>query len=387
MKTLLLIPSVLKQGTDYAVAQDRHPRMDYYALADALRSAAPGNEADLLDYSAVDQHSIEPAIRTAMKAGGKDAALAMLGFQQRHSYDAIFTNGENVGIPLALLLKTVRRRPRHVTIGHRPSTGKKRLFFRQLHAHRQIEHIFVYATMQYYYAQSALGIPKEQLSLIPFHADTRFYRPLPEVPVNENQICAAGLEWRDYPTLIDAVAQMPELSVKLAAASPWSKHNNETADRTLPANVDARRYEYNDLRELYARSSFVVVPLYENDFQAGVTTMLEAMAMGKAIIVTQTTGQTDVVTDGVNGLTVAPGDVKGWQAAITRLRRDPELRERLGRNARHWVEENASLERWTRNIAEALDPDKACVSRNTLVSIHSSSTAASAALSAEGRIR
>jgi len=25
----------------------------------------------------------------------------------------------------------------------------------------------------------------------------------------------------------------------------------------------------------------VVVPLYENDFQAGVTTMLEAMAMGR----------------------------------------------------------------------------------------------------------
>ena len=84
---------------------------------------------------------------------------------------------------------------------------------------------------------------------------------------------------------------MPDLSVKLAAASPWSKHEDQTAGRALPPNVDARRYDYAALRALYAESSFVVVPLRETDFQAGVTTILEAMAMGKAVIATRTTGR------------------------------------------------------------------------------------------------
>jgi glycosyltransferase involved in cell wall biosynthesis len=39
------------------------------------------------------------------------------------------------------------------------------------------------------------------------------------------------------------------------------------------------------------------VPLDDTDFQAGVTTILEAMAMGKPVIVTHTLGQTDVVED------------------------------------------------------------------------------------------
>ena len=350
MKILLLIPSVLKTRTDAAVAADRHPKMDYFALAERLE--ALGDTVDLYDYAALDADS-SPLVKAARK-GGRDAGMAMAGFARRRAYDAVFTNGENIGIPLGLLFKASARRPWHVTIGHRLSTGKKRLFFTSAKAHRQIDRIFLYARTQYDFARQTLGVPGASLRLIPFHADDRFYRPLPDTPVNQNQICSAGLEWRDYPTLIEAVSTTPELSVKLAAASPWSKHQNETENRTLPPNVDARRYEYGDLRTLYAESLIVVVPLYENDFQAGVTTILEAMAMGKAVIATRTTGQADVIIDGETGLYVAPGDVAGWRAAISRLREDHALRTRLARAGRRWLEDNATLDRWADGIAGAL---------------------------------
>ena len=350
-KMLLLIPSVAKTGIEADVASDRHPTMDYHALVAALRDHH-GRAVDILDYAALDADAT-PAVRLARKVGGRDAALAALAFARRKDYAAIFSNGENVGVPLALLLGGVPRPPGHICIGHRLSAGKKQLFFTALKAHRRMDRIFVYAQAQYDWGVDRLGIASETLALIPFHADDRFYRPL-AVPVNPDLICSAGLEWRDYPTLIEAVADMPELSVRLAAASPWSKHEDQTAGRALPPNVDARRYDYAGLRALYAESSFVVVPLRETDFQAGVTTMLEAMAMGKAVIATRTTGQTDVITDGENGLSVAPGDVAGWRQAITRLRADHVLRERLGRNARRWVEENAALDCWAARLAESL---------------------------------
>lgn len=351
MKILLLIPSVAKTGIEQEVAAGSHPTMDYYALAAAL---SQGNETavETLDYVDVDKE-IAPVVRLVRRFAGRDAALALMGFRRRSEFSALFSNGENVGIPLALLLGLLPRRVGHVTIGHRLSSGKKQLFFRVLNAQRRLDKIFVYAQSQYDWAADRLHISPEQLALIPFHADDRFYHALPG-PVKSDQICAAGLEWRDYPTLIAAVEAMPELSVKLAAASPWSKHKDETAERALPANVEARRYEYRELRQLYGESSFVVVPLYETDFQAGVTTILEAMAMGKAVITTRTTGQTDVITDGENGLCVAPGDVAGWREAITRLRSDDALRLRLGRNARRWVEEHATLDQWAMRISAAL---------------------------------
>ena len=350
-RVLLLIPSVLKTDVADAVRADRHPRMDYDALSDGLRDA--GAEPTLVGYAEMDADRRAP-VRLARRAG-RDAALAMIGFLDRQKYDTVFTNGENVGIPFALLLKMAGLgRPGHVCIGHRPSTGKKKVFFTALRADNQMDTLFVYAQNQLSIARDGLRIPAAKLRLFHFHADDRFYRPLPDVPVVPDQISAAGLEWRDYPTLIAAVEPMPDLTVRLAAASPWSKHTDETQNRTLPPHVNARRYEYNDLRTLYASSAFVVVPLYENDFQAGITTMLEAMAVGKPLVVTQTTGQRDVIVDGENGLTVAPGDIDGWRAAIARLRGDAALRERLGAEARRWVEQNATLDRWVSDIIDAL---------------------------------
>jgi glycosyltransferase involved in cell wall biosynthesis len=352
MKTLLLIPSVLKTDLTPAVAAGRHPKMDYDALREALASE-PNGEVDIVDYAAMER-TRHPLIRMVCKAAGRDAALALHGFLRRGHYDAIFTNGENVGIPLALLLKTARKRPGHVTIGHRLSAAKKRVFFTRLGVQRQMDTIFVYATTQRDHATDSLGIPAEKVALIRFHADPGFYHPLPEVAVNTDRICSAGLEWRDYPTLIAATADLLALEVKLAAASPWSKHADETARRVLPSHIEARRYEYSALRELYASSNSVIVPLYENDFQAGVTTLLEAMAMGKAVIITRTTGQTDVVIDGDNGLTVAPGDVEGLMQAILRLQNDVPLRDSLGRRAQQWVHDNATLSHWVHHVITAL---------------------------------
>ncbi|MBC8139652.1 MAG: glycosyltransferase family 4 protein [Fibrella sp.] len=351
MKTLLLIPSVLKTGVENAVQIGEHPRMDYHALASDLRRGH--GQADLVGYAEVDAEK-HPLVRIARRALGRDAALAVIGFLRGAKYDAIFTNGENVAIPLALLLRGRRQRPAHVTIGHRPSTGKKRVFFRSLRVHDQIDSMLLYATTQHEFARSHLGILQRKLRRIEFHADEQFFKPCPQMPVNPVQICAAGLEWRDYPTLISAMESLPDLRLRIAAASPWSKHRNETETRTLPPNVSAKRYAYNELRELYATSAIVAVPLYENDFQAGVTTLLEAMAMGKAVIVTRTTGQTDIITDGVNGLCVPVGDVDAWCKAIRRLQSDVALRTQLGTNALRWVREHATLNRWSGEITAAL---------------------------------
>jgi glycosyltransferase involved in cell wall biosynthesis len=343
-RVLMLIPSEAKRDIAEAVHADAHPIMDYFALRQAL-------DADLLDYSSLNSGPQHALVRVMRKVG-RDAALAALGYLRRSEYDVIFSNGENVSIPLSILLKRHRRRPGHVLIGHRISPVKKRPFFRILHP--QMDAILLYSSVQRQIALKELGIPESKLHLIPFHADHRFYRPMPASRDGPpRMICSAGLEWRDYPTLIEAVRGM-HVQVRLGAASPWSKHRNETVDRQLPPNVSARRYEYSELRQLYADARFIVVPLYENDFQAGITTILEGMAMGRAVITTKTTGQIDAIEAGVNGLYVLPGDVSGWRAAIQGLLDSPDESARLGANARRAVEDGMSLEKWVDRLAHVI---------------------------------
>ena len=57
--------------------------------------------------------------------------------------------------------------------------------------------------------------------------------------------------------------------------------------------------------------------------------VIEAMAAGVPIIAADAGGPAEVVTDGVDGLLVAMGDVDALAGALTRMAGDPELRDRL----------------------------------------------------------
>ena len=155
-------------------------------------------------------------------------------------------------------------------------------------------------------------------------------------------ICSVGCVtgFRDYATLVDAARGLP-VQVKLAVGSLILSvaDRQRRADRfraaippsELPENIEYRLdLPATTLRDLYARSRFVVMPLEEVDFDAGVTSITEAMAMGKAVVVTRNRGQVDVVRDGVEGLYVPARDPRALREAITYLLENPSVAERMG---------------------------------------------------------
>ncbi len=80
---------------------------------------------------------------------------------------------------------------------------------------------------------------------------------------------------------------------------------------------------------------------------------LEAHACGLPVVSTNLpSGVPFANAHGVSGLVVEPGDAKGLAAALRRLLTDPELRARLGRQARERVYAEFSLEIMTRRILD-----------------------------------
>jgi len=108
------------------------------------------------------------------------------------------------------------------------------------------------------------------------------------------------------------------------------------------------------LRDLYARARVVVVPLHDVDFDAGVTTITEAMAMGRAVVVTRTRGQVDVVRDGETGLYVPPGDPAALRAAVRYLLDHPAEAARMGRHGRALAESRHTLDGWVTAVADVV---------------------------------
>ena len=60
------------------------------------------------------------------------------------------------------------------------------------------------------------------------------------------------------------------------------------------------------------------------------TSLLDAMACGKAVVATEAGGIPEVVDDQVTGMLVPPRDHRAMAAAIVRTLRDDGLRQRMG---------------------------------------------------------
>lgn len=91
-----------------------------------------------------------------------------------------------------------------------------------------------------------------------------------------------------------------------------------------------------DVRPAIARASCYVLPSYR---EGTPRTVLEAMAMGRAIITTDAPGCRETVIDGVNGFLVPVGVVAPLVAAMNRFIDSPELLAAMGQQSRRLVVE------------------------------------------------
>lgn len=323
------------------IAQGKRPRADYLELARVC-------QADLIDYKAA-RVVLGPLSALIERIAGRNILLALACWKLRKRYQAILTDGEQIGLPLAFFLKcSFGKRPAHLMITHILSVGKKAALLGLLRLEKQIDRFIVYSSWQKQFIQERWHIPCKRVLWTPFMVDQLFFQPQEDRPV-KRQICSVGLERRDYPTLLEAVDGL-DVDVVIAAASPWSKRTDSTAKRSIPTNVQLKRFSFDELRTLYAESAFMVLSLEHVNFQAGITSLLEAFAMGKAVICSRIPGQTDVITEGEHGYYVPPQDPKALREAILRLLADPAAQERMGHNGRHLVEREMNIDAYAQRL-------------------------------------
>jgi glycosyltransferase involved in cell wall biosynthesis len=86
-----------------------------------------------------------------------------------------------------------------------------------------------------------------------------------------------------------------------------------------------------EVERLLERATVVVAPCEREGFGLAAA---EAMAVGRPVVAAGGGALLELVVDGVTGIVVPPRDARALRTAVERLLADPELRERLGREAR-----------------------------------------------------
>jgi glycosyltransferase involved in cell wall biosynthesis len=275
-------------------------------------------------------------------------------FRIRNRYDAIISWTEQLGISMAGLLSLTSSRPAHIGLFSWISKPKKARLLKVLHPH--LDRIVLWSSVQRDFAVRRIGIPSEKIVLTRHSVDEKFWRPIPEVP--PDMICAAGREMRDYRTLVEALGDLP-IPCHIAAKRYPGKRDDwfDTLrqSHTFPAHLTMGPKSPRELRTLYNRARFVVIPVLPTDTDNGVTCMLEAMASGRTVICSRVHGQRDVLQDGKTGLFVSPGDPRALREAIEFLWNNPERAEVMGKEARAYVERYHGLDGWITGIRNVVE--------------------------------
>ena len=313
------------------------PRLDYHLVAAQCRGHIRACHASPAAWQG-------PKILRLVRAMSANLRMAVQIVKSVPAGSVIYSTGETWGLPVAIVSTLMGRRHIHVMYVHRVYS---RLWLQLIRLLRSFLHVDGWICITQYQAdllRHALGSAGAPVTVVSQGVDTAFFDSARAGPLDRSPyILSVGAEMRNYPLLFEAVQGL-DVQVMVKASSTWMAGMRQQV-RSIPPNVTllTEQLSYPDLRNLYAGAALVVVPLYDTPQAAGITTILEAMAMHKCIVATHSHGLPDGLVEGSTGL-ITEATCAALGRSIHDLISRTDLAHQLAANAFCFVRQEASLE-------------------------------------------
>ena len=166
-----------------------------------------------------------------------------------------------------------------------------------------------------------------RVEFVPFGVDTENFRPDPSASA-EDDVVSVGADPRRglRSSSSTSRAACPDAIVSHRRVGRQCPDARPRCPRTSQLEVDV---PFGTRPRVPARRARVVaLPVRENTYSGATTTLLQAMACGKPVVVTRTAAiaRGYHLEDGVNCRLVAPGDLAALEQAVTGVLDDPRSR-------------------------------------------------------------
>jgi len=185
------------------------------------------------------------------------------------------------------------------------------------------------------------GIREENFRFVPFKVNG--YEALGKVEITDDgYVFTGGYSWRDYGLFCRAMELVPEVPAKLVTLKPQElvQHHTDTFGIDLPSNIELVEHDLNPQTwlDMLRKARCVVLPISSDAICSnGISVALQAMALGKPVIITPTPAVDGILEDGHHCLIVAHGDPDAMAEAIRTLQNDGKLRMQLAENGRRYA--------------------------------------------------
>ena len=250
-------------------------------------------------------------------------------------YDIVLSWGLANMLPLALANSFLHRHsPKFVAIDVSANRFGSRWSSIFRTALRSINAIICFTTAQKSWWMRSVGYPRATFIHFAREVGVDQVGGTHTCKPEDDYIFSGGFTARDYRTLLRAAAELDERVLLVVGRDPVTGKTG-LEQVVLSKNIEVRvNIPHSQFLELMSKAKLVALIMLDVPYAAGQMVLLDAMHMGKPIIVTRTSGTIDYVEDGKTALLTEPGNVTELKEKILLLSKNSQLRRTLGRNAK-----------------------------------------------------
>lgn len=269
----------------------------------------------------------------------------VLKLVKKNNYDLIFVHGTDSAIFLCFLKRLFRLKIPPIVVVDISSffhATRKGFVYRICRfASEAINHLIYHCSYQKEYFDSCFPKLKDKMTFIPFGVDCELWNVQDEV--NEDYFVCAGYRKRDWNTLIKGFKNINS-KIELILIGKTMEVDDSRVKCLPIVNID----KYN---ELIRKALFSVIPLEDMNYSFGQMTLLQQLAAGKIIIVSDSHAVRDYIKEGIGIFVYKSGDENDLELKIHHvLSLDLKEIKVLGKDNYQYVKKYFSEDKMAKSI-------------------------------------
>jgi glycosyltransferase involved in cell wall biosynthesis len=291
------------------------------------------------------------------------AYVAMKVLLCREKFDAIYCS-QFQGMEFIILLRSMGLFRKPIIVWQHPPLRKKSSWIKEAISkffYKGIDHMFVFSKKILDESVATGKTNPEKFSVCHWGPDLQFYDKIISNSDRKTRkgFISTGKEKRDYPTILKAFIETQKpLEIYLNHTNGNINYDNLIKDIKITPNIDAKfinRLMPGDIAKRVDRAQCIVICCMNTNYTVGLTTLVEAYALGIPVITSHNLAYPiDVEKENI-GLNVEYGDLNGWINAINYIADNPDKAEQMGLNARKIAESRYNLEITAKEVAEVIN--------------------------------
>ena len=273
----------------------------------------------------------------------------------RQSYDVLYATHTR-GIEPIILLHAIGLYRKKIVVWHHQPIVKAKNRFREALArlfYRGMDHMIFFSEKLIQDSLQSKKADPARMSMVHWGADLAFYDSLQPDGTHPCSFISTGKELRDFKTLIEAFNNTGQPLTLYAQKQQEGLFTNIERKENIELHFGERLMPY-EIALLVAQSRCVCICCQRSNYTVGLTTVVEAMALGLPILCTRNPQMPmDLEAEGC-GIYIEPDDREGWENAIRYITDHPEEAKEMGRKGRLLAEKYYNVEQCAKEITPLL---------------------------------